>query len=129
MYLLNFLDRGNIGNARVLNSETHDDLLSQTGMTAYGYAITLTVFSLAYAVFEVPSNFVMKHYVRPSLWLGFLLFAWGAVTIGWLMLALHRNLTDGGRLCRCSELCHRGCLKTAHRNSEFDPSFGDNSDS
>lgn len=24
----------------------------------------------------------MKHYVRPSLWLGFLLFAWGALTIG-----------------------------------------------
>lgn len=24
----------------------------------------------------------MKHYVRPSLWLGFLLAAWGCVTIG-----------------------------------------------
>lgn len=82
VYLLNFLDRGNIGNARVLNSETGDDMLSQTGMTANDYAITLTVFSVAYAVFEVPSNWVMKHYIRPSLWLGFLLFAWGCVTIG-----------------------------------------------
>ena len=82
MYLLNFLDRGNIGNARVLNSETGDDMLTQTRMTAQGYAITLTVFSLAYALFEVPSNWVMKHYVRPSLWLGLLLFAWGCVTIG-----------------------------------------------
>lgn len=82
IYLLNFLDRGNIGNARVLNSETGDDLLTQTGTTANGYAITLTMFSLAYALFEVPSNWVMKHYVRPSLWLGFLLAAWGAVTIG-----------------------------------------------
>lgn len=57
-------------------------MLSQTHMTPNGYAITLTLFSLAYAIFEVPSNWVMKHYVRPSLWLGFLLFAWGAVTIG-----------------------------------------------
>lgn len=82
IYLLNFLDRGNIGNARVLNSETGDDMLQQTRMTPNDYAITLTVFSLCYALFEVPSNWVMKHYVRPSLWLAFLLFAWGCVTIG-----------------------------------------------
>lgn len=60
IYLLNFLDRGNIGNAKVLNSETGDDLLSQTGMTTSQYAITLTIFSLCYAIFEVPSNWVMK---------------------------------------------------------------------
>ena len=51
-------------------------------MTSDGYAITVTLFSVAYAVFEVPSNWVMKHYVRPSLWLAFLLFAWGCLTIG-----------------------------------------------
>ena len=82
VYLLNFLDRGNIGNSKVLNAETGDDLLQQTGMTAKGYALTVTLFSLAYALFEVPSNWVMKHYIRPSIWLGFLLFAWGALTIG-----------------------------------------------
>ncbi|KAI1865273.1 hypothetical protein JX265_008320 [Neoarthrinium moseri] len=82
LYLLNFLDRGNIGNARVLNAETGDDLLHRTGMTATGYAITVSLFSVAYAVFEVPSNWVMKHYVRPSLWLAFLLGCWGALTVG-----------------------------------------------
>ncbi|KAF7541276.1 hypothetical protein G7054_g731 [Neopestalotiopsis clavispora] len=59
LYLLNFLDRGNIGNAKVLNAETHDDLLSQTGMTASGYAVTVSLFSVAYAVFEVPSNWII----------------------------------------------------------------------
>lgn len=73
-------DRGNIGNSKVLNEETGDDLLQQTNMTADGYALTVTLFSLAYALFEVPSNWAMKHYVRPSLWLAFLLFAWGALT-------------------------------------------------
>lgn len=73
LYLLNFLDRGNIGNARVLNQETGDDLLSQTGMTASGYAITVTLFSVAYALFGIPSNWVMKNYVRPSIWLAILL--------------------------------------------------------
>lgn len=51
-------------------------------MSASDYAITLTIFSLAYAIFEVPSNWVMKHYVRPSVWLALLLGSWGAVTIG-----------------------------------------------
>lgn len=81
VHLLNFLDRGNIGNSKVLNSETGDDLLQQTNMTAMGYALTVTLFSVAYTIFEVPSNWIMKHYVRPSLWLGILLLAWGAVTI------------------------------------------------
>jgi MFS family permease len=101
VYLLNFLDRGelriqniltsgtmglqlvgNIGNARVLNAETNDDMLQVTGLTPHGYALTVTLFSVAYAVFEIPSNWVMKHYIRPSMWLGILLFAWGALTIG-----------------------------------------------
>ncbi|KAF2734451.1 MFS transporter [Polyplosphaeria fusca] len=82
VYLLNFLDRGNIGNAKVLNTETGDNLLQKTGMSASGYSLTITLFSVAYTVFEVPSNWVMKHYVRPSIWLGVLLFAWGAVTMG-----------------------------------------------
>ena len=44
------------GNARVLNRETGDDLLSKAKMTASQYAIVLTIFSLCYAIFEVPSN-------------------------------------------------------------------------
>lgn len=51
-------------------------------MTSKDYAIVLTVFSLAYAVFEVPSNWVMKHYIRPSVWLACLLGCWGVVTLG-----------------------------------------------
>lgn len=82
MYMLNYLDRGNLGNAKVLNSETGDDLLQKTGMTSKGYAISLTLFSIAYTVFEVPSNWIIKRFVRPSIWLSFLLFGWGLTTIG-----------------------------------------------
>lgn len=57
-------------------------MLSVTGLTPHGYALTVTLFSVAYAIFEVPSNWVMKHYIRPSMWLGILLFAWGGLTIG-----------------------------------------------
>ena len=53
-------------------------------MNASGYAITVTLFSVAYTLFEVPSNWVMKHWVRPSVWLGGLLAAWGVLTIGYV---------------------------------------------
>ncbi|KAI1091739.1 MFS transporter [Rostrohypoxylon terebratum] len=82
LYLLNFLDRGNIANAKVLNQETGDDLLQVTGMTASNYSIAVTLFSLGYVLFEVPFNWVMKHYVRPSVWLATLLGCWGALTLG-----------------------------------------------
>ncbi|EKG20901.1 Major facilitator superfamily [Macrophomina phaseolina MS6] len=82
VYLLNYLDRGNIGNSKVLNQETGDSLVQQTGMSNMNYAIAVSVFSLAYALFEVPSNFIMKRYVRPSRWLAPLLFCWGIFTVG-----------------------------------------------
>lgn len=82
VYLLNYLDRGNIGNSKVLNQETGDSLLQRTGMNNMDYAVAVSLFSLAYALFEVPSNWIMKRYVRPSRWLATLLFCWGAFTIG-----------------------------------------------
>lgn len=56
IYFLCYLDRSNIGNAKVLNASTHDDLLSGTGMTDYQYTITLMIFLVAYGLFEAPSN-------------------------------------------------------------------------
>lgn len=81
MYLLNYLDRGNIGNSKVLNEETGNSLLQETGMSLHQYALAVTLFSVAYCVFEVPSNWVIKNYVRPSRWLAFLLVAWGGCTM------------------------------------------------
>ena len=51
-------------------------------MTTQNYAIAVSLFSLAYALFEVPSNWIMKRYVRPSRWLATLLLCWGLCTIG-----------------------------------------------
>lgn len=82
MYLLNYLDRGNIGNSKLLNSETGDSLIQQTSMSNIQYAVAVSLFAVAYAVFEVPSNWIMKRYVRPSRWLATLLFCWGIFTIG-----------------------------------------------
>jgi hypothetical protein len=39
------------------------------------------VFLVAYAVFEVPSNYLLKMF-SPSKWIAFLMFSWGATTMG-----------------------------------------------
>jgi MFS family permease len=44
-------------------------------------SIALMVFLVAYAVFEVPSNYLLKR-LSPSKWIAFLMFSWGAVTMG-----------------------------------------------
>ncbi|KAI1640604.1 major facilitator superfamily domain-containing protein [Biscogniauxia mediterranea] len=81
IYFLCYLDRSNIGNARIMNASTHDDLLTETGMTTYQYTIALMVFLVAYGLFEVPSNILLKK-LRPSRWIALLMFAWGALTVG-----------------------------------------------
>lgn len=80
IYLLCFLDRANIGNAKVLNSSTGDDMQHNAGITDYQFVIALMVFLVAYAVFEVPSNILLKK-LRPSRWLAFLMFCWGVMTM------------------------------------------------
>ncbi|TVY17643.1 MFS transporter prlL [Lachnellula arida] len=81
IYLLCYLDRSNIGNAKTLNANTHDDLLEDTHMTNFQYIIALMVFLVAYTIFEVPSNYFLKK-LSPSKWIAFIMFSWGAVTMG-----------------------------------------------
>ncbi|KAI0884284.1 MFS general substrate transporter [Annulohypoxylon maeteangense] len=81
IYFLCYLDRSNIGNAKIMNATTGDDLMTQTGMTNYQYTISLMIFLVAYGLFEVPSNILLKK-LRPSRWIAFLMFSWGALTIG-----------------------------------------------
>ncbi|KAH8670715.1 MFS transporter [Ilyonectria robusta] len=80
MYLLAYLDRSNIGNAKVMNSETNSDLLSSTGMTSNQYSVALMVFLIAYTIFEAPSNFFLKK-LGPSKWFSFLLCSWGTISM------------------------------------------------
>ncbi|KAF7553790.1 hypothetical protein G7Z17_g3399 [Cylindrodendrum hubeiense] len=80
IYFLCFLDRTNIGNAMILNSSTNNDMQHETNMTNPQFLISLMVFLVSYAVFEVPSNMLLKK-LRPSRWLAFLMFCWGGMTI------------------------------------------------
>ncbi|KAL4791728.1 major facilitator superfamily domain-containing protein [Aspergillus venezuelensis] len=74
LFLFAFLDRINIGNARILGLE--DDL----GMQGHQYNIALFVFFIPYILFEVPSNMLLKR-IKPSWWLSGIMVGWGIITV------------------------------------------------
>lgn len=49
-----------LGNAKILNSNTGDDILQTNNITSYEFTIALMLFLVAYSVFEVPSNLALK---------------------------------------------------------------------
>lgn len=81
IYLLCYLDRSNIGNAKILNSSTGDDMQTTNGMSNYEFTIALMLFLVAYSVFEAPSNLALK-VISPNKWIGFLVIAFGALCAG-----------------------------------------------
>ncbi len=89
LYVIAFLDRGNIGNAKVAGMNAD---LKLTG-AQYNLCLTVgramrldkdnfdssQVFFLPYATFEVPSNIMLK-LLRPSRWITVLVLSWGTVS-------------------------------------------------
>ncbi|KAI2469011.1 MFS general substrate transporter [Annulohypoxylon bovei var. microspora] len=73
--LLCFLDRANIGNARL------DSLESHLHLVGLQYNNCLAILFPFYIAAEIPSNIMMKH-TKPSTWLAFIMFAWSACVIG-----------------------------------------------
>ena len=72
LYLLSFLDRGNIGNAKI------EGLTEDLNISGPQYNWCLTAFFFTYCAFEVPSNMLLKK-LRPSIWLPSIMVAWGIV--------------------------------------------------
>ncbi|CAK5265889.1 unnamed protein product [Mycena citricolor] len=72
LYLLSFMDRGNIGNAKL------DGLQEQLNLTGNKYNIALTMYFIPYCIFECPANLALKKF-RPSLWLPGITVLWGTV--------------------------------------------------
>lgn len=103
LYLLAFLDRGNIGNAKIegllgdLNLSGQEfnwtrmssfrslffSLLFCSSVNCLANTVPLpivTVFFFTYCVFELPSNLLLKK-LRPSRWLPLIMVAWGIVMV------------------------------------------------
>jgi len=75
LYLLSFLDRTNIGNAR-LDTLEKDLHLSKEKLQ---YNAALSIFFPFYVAAEIPSNMAMKRF-RPSIWIPSIMIAWAVCT-------------------------------------------------
>jgi len=84
IYMLNFIDRTAIGNAKIAGLER--DL----GMTGLDYNIMLTVFYIPYFAFEIPSNLALKHF--GSVWLASMVVCFGVATIGTAFVQTYAGL-------------------------------------
>ncbi|CDO71341.1 hypothetical protein BN946_scf184908.g99 [Trametes cinnabarina] len=73
LWLANFIDRTNIGNARIAGLER------DTHLHGNQFNIALAIFYVSYIMVELPSNWVLKKF-KPSRWLPFLVAVWGMVT-------------------------------------------------
>jgi len=72
LYLFSFIDRVNIGNARLYGLE--EDL----GLTGNQYQIAVSILFATYITTEVPSNLVLKKF-GPARWLAFITTGFGIV--------------------------------------------------
>ncbi|KAJ7130792.1 MFS general substrate transporter [Mycena crocata] len=85
LYLWSFLDRTNIGNAKIAGLE------KDLHLVGLQYNICAAVFFVSYCVFEVPSNMVLKK-VRPNLWLAFIMAVWGIIMLSMAFVKRYEHL-------------------------------------
>ncbi|KAF8427633.1 MFS general substrate transporter [Boletus edulis BED1] len=91
MYLLSFMDRSNIGNAKL------EGLMTELYLTGDRYNIALTMFFISYCTFECPANLVLKVF-RPSRWLPGIMVLWGSVMTAMGFVKTYPELV-GARFC------------------------------
>ena len=72
LYLLNILDRANVGFARL---QMQDDL----GLTEATFNLGYGMFYVGYLLFEVPSNLLMRR-VGARLWIARIMITWGIIS-------------------------------------------------
>ncbi|KAF2813790.1 MFS general substrate transporter [Mytilinidion resinicola] len=72
LYLLSFLDRVNIGNARLYGLE------KDLGLHGNQFQVAVSILFVTYILSELPSNLVLKK-LRPSRWIAFIATAWGII--------------------------------------------------
>lgn len=70
LYLISFLDRTNIGNAKI------QGLQQDLKMTDSEYNLSLTIFFISYSIFEPVTQILLKR-MRPSIFIPLIMFLWG----------------------------------------------------
>ncbi|KAK8869059.1 ProP Permease major facilitator superfamily [Apiospora arundinis] len=74
IYLMNFMDRVGIGNARLYGLE------KDLNLTGDQYQIAVCILFVTYCLFETPSNLIIKR-LKPARYIAGLVFFWGIIAI------------------------------------------------
>ncbi|KAI1283631.1 MFS general substrate transporter [Xylaria sp. FL0933] len=85
LYLLCFLDRVNIGNARI------QGLSEDLNLIGYRFNIATSIFYIVYLTVEVPSNIILKR-VGPRFYIPALVFGFGAVSTATAFVKTYEQL-------------------------------------
>ncbi|OBT70799.1 hypothetical protein VF21_10053 [Pseudogymnoascus sp. 05NY08] len=100
LFLCSFLDRTNVGNAKVYKME------NDINISDHQYDTCLVIYYAFYIASEIPSNLVLKK-VSPRIWLPLLTAAWGIVAMclgfvqnyaGLIIVRAFLGATEGGLL-------------------------------
>src|SRR5690348_13894617 len=73
MFLISFIDRQNVGFAKL-------QMVHSLGMTEAAFGLASSLFFIGYLLFEVPSTLAL-HRFGARLWLARIMATWGAVTV------------------------------------------------
>ncbi|KJA24661.1 hypothetical protein HYPSUDRAFT_38748 [Hypholoma sublateritium FD-334 SS-4] len=100
LWLANFIDRSNVGNAKIAG------LAKDTHLVGNQFNTALAVFYVTYIAVELPSNIILKK-MKPNRWIPLLVLLWGIVTTlsslvesfgGLVAIRLFLGLCEGGLL-------------------------------
>ncbi|PCH43104.1 phthalate transporter [Wolfiporia cocos MD-104 SS10] len=72
LYLLAYLDRTNVGNAKIAG------LTTDLRLTGLQFNLCSAMFFIPYCLLDIPCNMAIK-YFRPSRWIPSIMFCWGVV--------------------------------------------------
>ncbi|KAI7881293.1 MFS general substrate transporter [Lichtheimia hyalospora FSU 10163] len=72
LYLCSFLDRVNIGNAKIAG------IVDDLGMSESMFNWALSIFFIGYVIFEVPANLFLK-LIGPRYWISLIMLVWGVI--------------------------------------------------
>jgi len=115
IYLINFIDRTAVGNAKIAG------LATDLNLVGFQYNAALTVFYVAYIAVEIPSNLILKSV--GSIWLAILVLSFGIVSIGTafvhsfaglVVTRVALGIAEGGTLSGIAYI-----LSRYYRRSEF----------
>lgn len=74
LYLLAFMDRTNVGNAKIAG------LTTDLHLTGVQFNLTSAMFFIPYCLLDIPANVALK-YFRPSRWIPMIMFLWGVILL------------------------------------------------